>query len=466
MEVLEEMIEKVKERKNINANVLEKKISVCLVEIEKLKLEKKALTDNREENESKIKAYEDEIKRMSEESKKLLLNIENAEKELVILGKNLEKTEKEIKGGEYEKIENLKNEQKLLEIELAKKQKDSDFSKTQISDLKIDELLSEREQYEKVSRETADRIEKIKSDLKKRDEENKEITTLIQKFEGERTTIEEEIARQNIEIEKISKEKEEIRDKIEKIQIEKGRAEENKKIILENIKKEKDIAEEEIMKFIENEKKNKEDYVNKINELNIKLKTIGNINLRAIDGYDEAKRNYDEFFNKLNILKNERQAIYDFIASIERKKRDVFMDAYEKIRVKFEEIFKKLTDGYGTLTLDNPKDISLSGLNIHASQKGRKMTKIDAMSGGEKALTCAAFLLAIQQHSSSPFYVLDEMDASLDFENSIKIAMLLKESDGQFIIVTHNENIIKYANAAIGVSMQNGASQIVGVKIN
>ncbi|CEG13483.1 hypothetical protein MSIBF_A4000003 [groundwater metagenome] len=58
------------------------------------------------------------------------------------------------------------------------------------------------------------------------------------------------------------------------------------------------------------------------------------------------------------------------------------------------------------------------------------------------------------------------MDASLDSENSVKIARLLKESDGQFIIITHNENVMKYADAAIGVSMQNGVSQIVGVKIN
>ncbi|OQX20816.1 MAG: hypothetical protein BWK75_04535 [Candidatus Altiarchaeales archaeon A3] len=466
LSVLEEGLEKVKERKNINADDTEKKISDCLVELEKLKNEKKTLTDNREENESEIKSYEDEIKGMSEEGKKLLLNIENAENELVVIGKNLERHEKEIKGKEYEKIENLRTEERTLEIELAKKQKDADFSKTQISDLKIDELIGEKKQSEEIIRETAERIEKIKSDLKKKDEENKELAALIQKFEGERMKIEEEIAKLNIEIEKISKEKEEIRDKIEKIQIEKGRAEENKKIVSENIKKDKNISEEDIRKFIENEQTNKEGAANKINELNIKLNAMGNINLRAIDGYDEAKSSYDEIFNKVNVLKNERQAIYDFIASVERKRRDVFMDAYEKIKVNFEEIFKKLTDGYGTLTLDNPKDISLSGLNIHASPKGKKITKLDAMSGGEKALTCAGFLLAIQQYSSSPFYVLDEMDASLDLENSIKIAGLLKESDGQFIIVTHNENIMKYADAAIGVSMQNGASQIVGVKIN
>lgn len=467
---IEEKIEKVKERKNVNTDNIEKKISNCQIELEKLKIEKKELSVKREENEIEISMIENEIENMEEEGKKIKLLIENAEKEIFLMSKTLEKIENEIKDEEYEKIENLKNERRNLEIELVKKQKDADFSKVQISELQIDELLNERKQIEDTIRETTERIEKIKLDLKKKDEENKEIDVIIQRLEEERKKVEEKVTKLNIDMDKVSEEKDEIRNNIEKIQIEKGKVEEHKKILLENIEKSKDVAEDEIKKFIEDhkvdEQSNKEYVMNKINELKNKMISMGDINLRAIESYDEAKKGYDEIFNRVEILKNERQAIYDFIASVERKRRDVFMNAYEKINVNFEKIFKKLTDGYGTLTLDNPKDISISGLHIHASPKGKNITKLDAMSGGEKALTCAAFLLAIQQYSPAPFYVLDEIDASLDLENSIKIAKLLKESDGQFIIVTHNENVIKYADAAIGVSMQNGASHIVGVKIN
>ncbi len=475
----EEEIEMVKERKNISTDDLEKDLTSVQVEIEKIKIEKKTLTADREEKEDEIKVFEGEIKATGEEEKRLLLEIERSENDLKVLEKNLEKTEKEIKGEEYKRIENLKNEKKNLEIELAKSQKDADFANTQISDLKIDEILSERKQSENVLKETSERIEKIKLELKKKEEENKELALAIQKLEDERKNVEEEIARQNIELEKKLNAKEEIRAQIEKILIEKGKLEEHKKMIIENIEKmnketnknltDNNMTEEDINKFLtdkNNGKNSKEDIINRINELNEKLKAMGNINLRAIENYDEAKKSHDEIFNKVETLKNERQAIYDFIASVERRRREVFMDAFEKIRANFEEIFKKLTEGYGTLTLDNPKDISISGLNIHASLKGKKITKLDAMSGGEKALTCAAFLLAIQQYSTTPFYVLDEMDASLDSENSVKIARLLKESDGQFIIITHNENVMKYADAAIGVSMQNGVSQIVGVKIN
>jgi len=473
LKAIEEEIERVKEIKNKSVDDLEKEITNTQIMIEKLKIEKKTLTGDREEKEDEIKAIENELKNSEEEGKKLLLEIEKLENEVKVLEKNLENLEGKIKGEEYKRLENLKNEKKNLEIEFAKKQKEIEFTNTQISDLKIDELFAERKKCEDVCRETSERIEKIKSDLKKKEEENKELTLIIQKLEDERKGVEEEIAKLNIELEKIFKAKEEVRDKIGKILIEKGKLEEHKKIISENIEKMNDEMNNEMNKNLDMEnptididdKNSKENITDKINKLNEKLKAMGNINLRAIENYDEVKKSYDEIFGKVETLKNERQAIYDFIASVERRRREVFIDAFEKIRMNFEEIFKKLTDGYGTLTLDNPKDISISGLNIHASPKGKKITKLDAMSGGEKALTCAAFLMAIQQYSPAPFYVLDEMDASLDHENSVKIAKLLKEINGQFIIVTHNENVVKYADAAIGVSMQNGISQIVGVKI-
>jgi len=457
---IEEKIEKVRERKNVDVEDMNKKIFECSVEIEKLKIEKNTLSEKRKEIEKEMRENEERIKEMMEGKKRLLIEIENIEKELSVMKKNLEKIENEIKGEEYKKIEDLKKERHNIEIELTKKQKDKEFFSKQISELKIEELLNERKNYEDIIREKIEEIEKIKKEIKEREEENKNIEETIEKYEKEREELEKEIAKQNLEIEKILKEKERINNEINNINVERTRLEENKRILQENVK---NI--EEIKDFIEKNQLTKKEIMNKVDKLNTELNALGNVNLRAIESYDEAKKKYDEIFEKVNSLKNERQAIYDFIASVERKKRDVFMETYEKIKKSFEEIFKKLTDGYGTLTLDNPKDLSQSGLNIHVSLKGKKITNIDALSGGEKALTSVAFLLAIQQSSSSPFYVLDEVDASLDPENLMRLGKLLKETEGQFIVVTHNENMIKYADAAIGVSMQSGSSQIVGIKI-
>jgi len=89
---------------------------------------------------------------------------------------------------------------------------------------------------------------------------------------------------------------------------------------------------------------------------------------------------------------------------------------------------------------------------------------IDLMSGGEKVLTTSAFLLAIQRYKPSHFYIVDELDAALDKENSVKLASMLSSTEAQFLMITHNDALIKYAQSVIGISMIDGVSQVVGVK--
>ncbi len=196
------------------------------------------------------------------------------------------------------------------------------------------------------------------------------------------------------------------------------------------------------------------------------LLAFGTVNLRAIETYDVIKNEYDEISEKLDTLKKERQSIFDFMEKIEQKKRVTFMEAFEKVKFNFERIFAELSEGKGTLILDNPMIVSESGLIIKASPGGKKIMSLDAMSGGEKVLTSAAFLLAVQQYKPSYFYVVDELDAALDKKNSVHLADMLKTSDSQFLMVTHNNSMLRYMDSAIGVSMQDAISHIVGVKFN
>jgi chromosome segregation protein len=168
---------------------------------------------------------------------------------------------------------------------------------------------------------------------------------------------------------------------------------------------------------------------------------------------------------KLETLKTERQSIFDFMETVELKKRETFMTAFEVIKSNFEKIYKEISGGEGTLILDNPREISDCGLLIAASPKGKKMMNLDLMSGGEKVLTTSAFLLSIQRYKPSHFYIVDELDAALDRENSMKLAEMLAKTSAQFLLITHNEALMKYAQSVIGVSMSNGVSQIVGVKL-
>ena len=108
-----------------------------------------------------------------------------------------------------------------------------------------------------------------------------------------------------------------------------------------------------------------------------------------------------------------------------------------------------------------------SGLLIQANPGGKNLVNIDAMSGGEKALTALAFLFAVQKHKPAPFYVMDEIDASLDKVNTKKIVEMIKKlsEKEQFVVITHNDYTIKQGDRVYGISMENGESKILGLEL-
>jgi chromosome segregation protein len=125
-----------------------------------------------------------------------------------------------------------------------------------------------------------------------------------------------------------------------------------------------------------------------------------------------------------------------------------------------------MTGGTASLSLENPEDLE-SGLLIEANPFGKKLVNIDSLSGGEKSLVALAFIFAIQKYRPAPFYILDEIDAALDKENSEKVAKIIKEfsKDAQFIIISHNDATLKYADRLYGVTMIDGESKIVGLEL-
>ena len=89
------------------------------------------------------------------------------------------------------------------------------------------------------------------------------------------------------------------------------------------------------------------------------------------------------------------------------------------------------------------------------------------MSGGEKSLLTIAFVFALHMYRPSSFYILDEVEAALDKENSKKFANLVKElsAQAQFIVVSHNDNVIPFADVALGVTRTPRGSKILSVKL-
>ncbi|MCD6477491.1 MAG: chromosome segregation protein SMC [Candidatus Aenigmarchaeota archaeon] len=197
-----------------------------------------------------------------------------------------------------------------------------------------------------------------------------------------------------------------------------------------------------------------------------KLRGIGPVNQRAIEDYESMKIFYDDLSKKVERIEKERDAILKMAEQVERRRKEAFMTAFKKVDENFRKIFNELTGGEGRLELENPDDIR-TGLIIKARPKGKKALNLDAMSGGEQTMTALSFLFAVQRYKPAPFYILDEIDAALDKINTKKISELIEKqsNSAQFIVITHNDVTMKMADNVYGVTMEDGVSKVIAIKM-
>ncbi len=198
------------------------------------------------------------------------------------------------------------------------------------------------------------------------------------------------------------------------------------------------------------------------------LSIIGSVNLRALEVYDNLKKEYDEVAQKIVQLEREKQEILKVIEEIDKKKKISFVKTLNSINQLFSENFSKLSGkGQAWLEIENKEDIFAGGLDIIVKIAKGKYMDISGLSGGEQVLVALSLIFAIQEYKPYCFYIFDEIDAALDKRNSERLAGLLNSyvKAAQCIIVTHNDAIISGAATLYGVSMQDGVSKIVSLKV-
>ncbi|MBF0266789.1 MAG: chromosome segregation protein SMC, partial [Gammaproteobacteria bacterium] len=151
------------------------------------------------------------------------------------------------------------------------------------------------------------------------------------------------------------------------------------------------------------------DWVNSLSELEQKIKNLGNINLAAIDEYNEQSER-KLFLDKQNAdLLEALETLEKAIAKIDRETRSRFKDTYEKVNSKLQELFPKLFGG-GRAYLDlTGEDLLSTGVTIMAQPPGKRNNSIHLLSGGEKAMTAVALVFAIFSLNPAPFCMLDEV---------------------------------------------------------
>ena len=211
-----------------------------------------------------------------------------------------------------------------------------------------------------------------------------------------------------------------------------------------------------------------DEIMSKIQRLQKRMDELGAVNMRALEDYNLVAEREQDLKSRIETLNTERIQIMERMKGYEDLKKETFLKTYNSINENFKDIFHKLSDGEGTLILENEDSPFLAGLDIEAQPRDKKKQRLAGMSGGEKALTALSFVFAIQKYMPAPFYAFDEVDASLDGINVEKLANIVQSQaqETQFIVVSHRKPMIESANRTIGVTQkEKGISKVTGVKL-
>lgn len=198
------------------------------------------------------------------------------------------------------------------------------------------------------------------------------------------------------------------------------------------------------------------------------LSRIGSVNLRSLEVYDSIKKEYDSIKEKMDIISKEKDNILKVITEIDIKKKKTFLKTLVSINEIFSRNFSQLSvKGQVFLDLENKKEPFEGGVSIIVKTGHGKYFDVKSLSGGEQTIVALSLIFAIQELSPYYFYILDEIDAALDKRNSARLASLLQKymKKGQYIIITHNDEVIANATNLYGVSMNDGVSKVVSLKI-
>lgn len=216
------------------------------------------------------------------------------------------------------------------------------------------------------------------------------------------------------------------------------------------------------------EARQREEIEEEINSLRRKINNIGAVNMEALGELDDLESRYEGLSGQHRDLVDAKESLERIIHKINADSRRLFAETLEAIRINFQTLYRKaFGGGKADIVLEEGVDILEAGIDIIATPPGKPSFNNSLLSGGEKALTAVALLLAIFQFRPSPFCVLDEVDAPFDEANIGRFVDVLKDFLGwtRFVIVTHSKKTMTAATTLYGVTMQeSGVSKQVSVK--
>jgi chromosome segregation protein len=203
-------------------------------------------------------------------------------------------------------------------------------------------------------------------------------------------------------------------------------------------------------------------------EMKQRIESMGPVNMMALEEFNECEQRFAFLTRERDDLLQSIADTQQAIAELDLATKEKFEHAFHAINKSFSEAFHTIFGGgMAEMRLTEPDSSGDAGIDIVASPPGKRLQNVLLLSGGEKAMTALALLIAIFRYQPSPFCILDEVDAPLDEANVGRFTRLIGEMSGQtqFIIVTHNRKTMEIGSVLYGVTMQEpGVSKLVSVR--
>lgn len=395
-------------------------------------------------------------------------------------------------------IDSLKDEVNLIDNEINEKIKAKEILKNELNEINVEisrleeKIKNSNLQKEKLENDKFElefnikkinqEIENYKQKLKESEEKSKNNFENIDKLMQQKKEIEQNIKQMENEIDEYSSKLVELQKKYNEI-FERKKALNERRNNFNKLKLKYesqidtlrqiffDTYREDLLEFkVEDEEIKSENFLRKeISRLSDVLNELGQVNLLALDEYEEVKKRY-EFLNnqKEDVIKsiNDLQVV---IKKLEVHLNEKFYNAFLEIKENFKKIFKSIfRGGTAELYLVDKDNLLETGVDIKIQPPGKKISHLTLLSGGEKSMSAIALLFSLFLYRSSPFCIMDEVDAALDENNVLRYRQMIKDfSDKtQFIIISHNKITLEISDILYGVTMeQDGISKVVSAKL-
>ncbi|HAA08970.1 MAG: chromosome segregation protein SMC [Syntrophomonadaceae bacterium] len=199
-------------------------------------------------------------------------------------------------------------------------------------------------------------------------------------------------------------------------------------------------------------------------EIEAQMAQLEPVDLTAIQEYQQISERYEFLSQQVEDLTEAEKSLGSLLRETENLMMKDFLQFLEIANRSFQETFTEMFNGgEASLVLQNQEETLDAGVDFAIKLPGKKVQSLNLLSGGERALTCIAFIFSLLKLKPTPFCLLDEIDASLDETNLIRYTQFLKSMAErmQFVIVTHRQATIECGNHLYGVTMpEKGISKI------